>query len=121
MYDPERLELIWQDMAVLRERLAKLAASIVLTEERLASTLEQVARNRPSHDAERLLAKASAARQFAEEERGRAAVLDVPFRSRWAPRADPGQPVQAGGRASDATPVTSAGSERRAGRAGQRP
>lgn len=70
----DRIDRIRQDMAELRQKLASLAVSVANTEERLANTLESVARHKPPHDAERLLARANAARQFARKERSQAVV-----------------------------------------------
>lgn len=74
--DVDPLEWIREEMAALRQRLVGLAISIADTEEQLATTLENAARSRPPHDAERLLAKADAARQFALKERDWAADYD---------------------------------------------
>jgi len=48
------------------------AASVAVTEDWVADTLERLARARP-HDAARLRARAAHARSFAAEERARAA------------------------------------------------
>jgi hypothetical protein len=56
----------------LRQRLRETAASIAATEDRVAETLERLARDRP-HDAERLLASAADARDLAAKQRARAA------------------------------------------------
>jgi environmental stress-induced protein Ves len=57
----------------LRRRLGVTAAAIAATEDQVACTLEHLAHVRP-HDAARLRARAAQARQFAAEERDRAAV-----------------------------------------------
>ena len=56
----------------LRRRMRDAAASVAVTEDWVADTLERLARARP-HDAARLRARAAHARSFAAEERARAA------------------------------------------------
>jgi hypothetical protein len=56
----------------LRQRMGDTAASIAATEDWVADTLERLASARP-HDAARLRAKAAHARDFAAEQRARAA------------------------------------------------
>jgi serine/threonine protein kinase HipA of HipAB toxin-antitoxin module len=56
----------------LRRRLGVTAASVAATEDRVADTLDRLARIRPD-DAERLQSRAAHARHFAAEERDRAA------------------------------------------------
>ena len=56
----------------LRQRMRDVAASVAATEDWIADTLERLARARP-HDAARLRARAAHARNFAAEERARAA------------------------------------------------
>jgi hypothetical protein len=70
----ERLEI---DGALLRRRLADVAASIACTEDQVAETLERMALACPE-DATRLQAHAERARRFATEERDRAASLSLP-------------------------------------------
>lgn len=53
------------------------AAAIAATEDRVADTLDHLARIRP-HDAARLLARAAEAREFAALERDRAAAYGGP-------------------------------------------
>jgi hypothetical protein len=66
----------------LRQRLGVTAASVAVTEDRIADTLDRLARIRP-HDAERLRSRAAHARLFAAKERDRAA--------RYGRPADPGR------------------------------
>jgi hypothetical protein len=61
----------------LRRRLGMTAAAIAATEDRVADTLDHLARVRP-HDAARLRARAAQARQFAAFERDRAAEYGGP-------------------------------------------
>lgn len=61
----------------LRRRLGITAAAVAVTEDRVADTLEYLARVRP-HEAARLRARAAQARQFAALERDRAAVYGRP-------------------------------------------
>jgi hypothetical protein len=70
--DGERLARLREIAADLRQRMGTTAASVALTEERVADTLDRLARVRP-HDAERLRARAADARLFAALERDRAA------------------------------------------------
>lgn len=65
------------DRAELRERLAAVAASIACTEERVAETMERMARVRPA-DAGRLQARAAQARRFATLERNCAVRFSYP-------------------------------------------
>ena len=67
------------DGAVLRQRLADVAASIACTEDQVAATFERMALALPD-DAIRLQAQAERARHFATLERDRAASLGQP---RW--------------------------------------
>ena len=60
----------------LRQRMRDVAASVAATEDRVADTLERLARARP-HDAARLRARAADARSFAAEERARAVQYDA--------------------------------------------
>jgi hypothetical protein len=68
----ERLDRLRVVGASLRRRLGVTAASVAATEDRIADTLDRLARIRP-HDAERLRSRAAHARTFAAEERDRAA------------------------------------------------
>jgi hypothetical protein len=52
---------------------AELAGAIASTEEQVADTLDRVAEHRPPHDADRLHAQATEARDYASKERRRAA------------------------------------------------
>jgi hypothetical protein len=61
---------------VLRRRLAAVAAAIAGTEDRVADTLERMARTRPE-DAAGLLARAAQARQYAALERNRATAFKL--------------------------------------------
>ena len=70
----ERLET---DGALLRRRLANVAASIACTEDQVAETLERMALALPD-DAMRLQADAKRARLFAMLERNRATLLRLP-------------------------------------------
>ena len=65
------------DVAVLRQRLADVAASIACTEDQLAETLERMALALPEA-ATRLRAHAERARRFAMLERDQAASLSLP-------------------------------------------
>lgn len=65
------------DGAVLRRRLADVAASIAYTEDQVADTLERLALVSPEN-ATRLQADAERARRFATLERDRAASLSLP-------------------------------------------
>jgi hypothetical protein len=65
------------DLAALRLRLTFLASVIACTEDQVADTLEHLALTRP-RDAQRLLARAEHARQYAELERARAANFSLP-------------------------------------------
>ena len=56
----------------LRQRMRDVATSVAATEDWIADTLERLASARP-HDAARLRARAAHARNFAAEERARAA------------------------------------------------
>jgi hypothetical protein len=71
--DAERLAGAWSTAMELREQLAATAVSIAETEDWVADTLDHLARVRP-RDAERLLARAAHARQFAARERAQAAI-----------------------------------------------
>jgi hypothetical protein len=62
------------DGAELRQRLIDVAAAIACTEEQVAETLERMALAVPD-EAPRLLARAALARQYATQERSRAAGL----------------------------------------------
>ena len=64
------------DGAMLRRRLANVAASIACTEDQVAETLERMALALPE-DARRLQAQAERARRFATVERDRAASLGL--------------------------------------------
>ena len=64
------------DGAVLRQRLADVAASIVCTEDQVAATFERMALALPE-DAIRLHAQAERARHFATLERDRATSLGL--------------------------------------------
>jgi hypothetical protein len=57
----------------LRRQSAELAGAIASTEEQVADTLDRVAEHRPPHDADRLHAQATEARDYASKERRRAA------------------------------------------------
>jgi hypothetical protein len=57
----------------LRRQSAELAGAIAATEEQVADTLDKVAEHRPPHDADRLHAQATEARDYASKERRRAA------------------------------------------------
>jgi hypothetical protein len=61
----------------LRRRLGVTAAAVAATEDRVADTLDRLARVRP-HDAERLRTRAAHARLFAAQERDRAAQYHRP-------------------------------------------
>ena len=65
------------DGALLRRRLANVAASIACTEDQVAETLERMALALPE-DAVRLQANAERARHLATLERDRAALLGLP-------------------------------------------
>ena len=65
------------DGALLRRRLADVAAAIACTEEQVAETLERMALALPE-DAIRLQAHAARARRFATLERDRATTLGLP-------------------------------------------
>ena len=65
------------DGALLRRRLADVAASIACTEDQVAETLERMALACPD-DAMRLQAHAERARRFATLERDRATSLSLP-------------------------------------------
>jgi hypothetical protein len=69
-------ERLGVDAAMLRRRLANVAASIACTEEQVAETLERMALASPE-DAIRLQAHAKRARRFATLERDRAASLGL--------------------------------------------
>jgi hypothetical protein len=77
MSDPIDAERIMRHQreqhAELRRRMAEVAGSVAATEEKIAATLDEVAKFRPPHDAERLNAKAEEARQYAAKERDRSA------------------------------------------------
>jgi hypothetical protein len=75
--DEERLDTLRFIGTSLRQRLGVTAASVAVTEERIADTLDRLARVRP-HDAERLRSRAAHARLFAAEERDRAARYSQP-------------------------------------------
>ena len=80
MRDPtgdERLARLRVIAASLRQRLGVTAASVAETEDRVADTLDHLARVRP-RDADRLRARATHARLFAAEERERAATYRRP-------------------------------------------
>jgi hypothetical protein len=62
-----------QEEAELLRRAAELAGVVAATEDKIAATLEQVAQYRPPRDAARLRAMAKDARDYAAQERGRAA------------------------------------------------
>jgi hypothetical protein len=70
--DDERSARLRAAAADLRQRMGTTAASVAVTEERVADTLDRLARVRP-RDAERLRARAAHARLFAALERDRAA------------------------------------------------
>jgi hypothetical protein len=70
--DDERSARLRAAAVGLRQRMGTTAASVAVTEERVADTLDRLARVRP-HDAERLRARAAHARLFAALERDRAA------------------------------------------------
>ena len=70
-------ERLGVDGAMLRRRLANVAASIACTEDQVAETLERMALALPE-DAMRLQAHAERARRFATLERDRAASLGLP-------------------------------------------
>ena len=65
------------DLAAMRRHLTFLASVVAATEDRVADTLERLAQTRP-RDAERLLARAAHAREYAELERARAAQFSLP-------------------------------------------
>ena len=65
------------DGALLRRRLADVAAAIARTEDQVAETLERMALALPE-DARRLQANAEQARRFATLERDRATLLGLP-------------------------------------------
>lgn len=69
-----RLEI---DGALLRRRLADVAAAIARTEDQVAETFERMALALPE-DARRLQANAEQARRFATLERDRATLLGLP-------------------------------------------
>jgi hypothetical protein len=78
------------DGALLRRRLADVAASIARTEDQVAETLERMALALPD-DAIRLQAQAQRARRFATLERDRATSLGLSRQPRQAvPLAPPG-------------------------------
>ncbi|HEY7260642.1 MAG TPA: hypothetical protein VH589_04055 [Trebonia sp.] len=66
--------------AELRRRMAEVAGYVAATEEKIAATLDEVAKFRPPHDAERLNAKAEEARKFAAKERDRSASFEATAR-----------------------------------------
>jgi uncharacterized protein YhbP (UPF0306 family) len=63
--------------AELRRRMAEVAGYVAATEEKIAATLDEVAKFRPPHDAERLSAKAEEARKYAAKERDRSAAFEA--------------------------------------------
>jgi hypothetical protein len=65
------------DGAMLRRRLADVAASIACTEDQVAETMERMAEVLPD-DATRLRAHAERARHFATQERDWAAMFRIP-------------------------------------------
>jgi hypothetical protein len=71
--DAERLAGAWSTSMRLRQQIAATAASVAETEDWIADTLDNLARNRP-RDAERLHARAEHARLFAARERAQAAI-----------------------------------------------
>lgn len=68
-----------QEGARLRRQAARLASFVAATEEEVADTLEKVAEHRPPADAERLIAMAREAREYAARERDRSADYDRPL------------------------------------------
>lgn len=74
----DRADQLKQEGARLRRQSAQLASFVAATEEEVADTLEKVAENRPPHDAQRLIAMAEEARQYAAKERERSAEYDKP-------------------------------------------
>lgn len=63
--------------AELRRRMAEVAGYMAATEEKVAATLDEVAKFRPPHEAKRLSAKAEEARKYAAKERDRSAAFDA--------------------------------------------
>ena len=61
--------------AELRRRMGEVAGYVAATEEKIAATLDEVAKFRPPHEAERLSAKAEEARKYAAKERDRSAAF----------------------------------------------
>jgi hypothetical protein len=59
--------------AELRRRMAEVAGFVAATEEKVAATLDEVAKFRSPHDAQRLNAKAEEARKYAAKEHDRSA------------------------------------------------
>jgi hypothetical protein len=78
------------DLAELRRHLTFLAAVIARTEDQVADTLERLALTRP-RDAERLLARARHARDYAELERARATRFSLPEGTPHTPDPRPGK------------------------------
>ena len=74
--DPGHQGRLGRDGAMLRQRIADVAASIARTEDQVAATMERIALVVPE-DATRLLAQAERARRFATLERDRAALLGL--------------------------------------------
>jgi hypothetical protein len=84
------------DGAVLRQRLAAVAAAIACTEDQVAETMERMALVLPE-SAARLRAQAAQAREHATLERSRAAVFETPCRSwRAVSATPPGRPIEHG-------------------------
>ena len=79
MSDPIDVERVMRHRrerhAELRRRMGEVAGHVAATEEKIAATLDEVAKFRPPHEAERLSAKAEEARKYAAKERDRSAAF----------------------------------------------
>lgn len=84
MSDPIDIERVMRRRrerhAELRHRMAEVAGYVAATEEKIAATLDEVAKHRSPYDAERLSAKAEEARQYAAKERDRSAAFEATAR-----------------------------------------
>jgi hypothetical protein len=84
MSDPIDIERVMrhrrEQHAELRRRMADVAGYVAATEEKIAATLDEIAKFRSPSDAERLSAKAEEARQYAAKERDRSASFEASAR-----------------------------------------
>ena len=84
MSDPIDIERVMrhrrEQHAELRRRMAEVAGYVAATEEKIAATLDEVAKFRSPSDAKRLNAKAEEARQYAAKECDRSASFEATAR-----------------------------------------